>query len=127
MSLVKLTDCLLGKVTAGAIIGLDGGIWATTPGFFGDSHEMLAIATACASNSNAFYKGLTFLNELYVLTAIRDDTIVAERSGKHVILAQCPRCIVLGFQNEFTSFAKCSEAVRHLAELLRSPEFESQL
>jgi profilin len=127
MALLKLTDSLMGKVTGGVVIGLDGGIWATTPGFHGNPAETAVIAQAFFPHSGASYSGLTFQKDVYVITTNSPDLIIAQRSGHDLIIAKCPRCIVVAFHDEQLTYAKCYEAVMALAERLRSPEFEAIL
>jgi hypothetical protein len=127
MTVLTLTDSLIGKVTGGAITGLDGGIWSATPGFYPNPTEFAKIVTAFKPNSDAPYKGITFQGEPYILTMITEDALVAQRSNHAVIIAKCPRCLVFGFHDEQMPYAKCFQAVSELAARLRTPEMESLL
>jgi hypothetical protein len=127
MALLTLTDVLIGKVTGGAVIGLDGGIWSATPGFYGNPVEFAKIATAFKPNSDAPYKGMTFLGELYVITSISEDTIVAQRSNHSLVVTRCQKCLVIGFHDEQVPYTKCFQAVNDLAARLRTPEMEALL
>lgn len=117
--MLKVTDSLIGKVTGGAVIGWDGGIWATTPGFYGNPSEFATIASAFSPNSEAAYKGIYFQGELYVITSITDDTIVAQKSSHSIVASRCRKCIVVGFHDDQMSFEKCFNAVCELAQSLR--------
>ena len=92
MFMLKLTDSLIGSVTGGAVIGLDGGIWATTPGFYGNPLEFAAIAMAFTPGSDAPYHGIVFQNELYVVTSMSDSVIVEEQSQPGCSQVQQMRC-----------------------------------
>ena len=120
--MLKLTDSLIGKVTGGAVIGLDGGIWATTPGFYGNPSEFATLASAFNPNSEAAYKGIDFQGELYVVTSLSDDTLVAQKSSQSLVAARCQKCIVVGFNDDPMSFEKCVNAVNMLAESIRSSD-----
>jgi profilin len=126
MSILKLTDSLVGKVTGGAVIGLDGGIWATTPGFYGNPAETAVIAQAFAPKSSAPYQGLALQKDLYVITTMTPDLIIAQRANHDLFVARCPRCFVIAFRDEQMNFAQARDAVLSLAETLRAPEFEAQ-
>lgn len=119
MSMLKMTDTLIGHVTGGAVIGLDGGIWATTPGFYGNTIEFGALAAAFAPKSDAPYRGVEFQGERYVITSLTDDVIVAQKSSHGLVAAKCNKCIVIGFHDDQMSANKCYEAVTRLAATLR--------
>jgi hypothetical protein len=124
MALLTVTDCLIGKVTGGVITGLDGGIWSSTPGFYGNPMEFANMANAFEPNSNARYKGIIFQNELYVITSIDDQSIVAQRSNHSLIMLKCPECLVIGFHDEQMPYNKCFQAISDLAQRLRSSELD---
>ena len=119
MFMLKLTDSLIGSVTGGAVIGLDGGIWATTPGFYGNPLEFAAIAMAFTPGSDAPYHGIVFQNELYVVTSMTDSVIVAQKSNHNLVAAKCNKCVVVGYHEDQASFNKCYDAVIRLAEMLK--------
>lgn len=127
MSFHKMTDELIGRMTGGAILGLDGGIWASTPGFYGNSLEFSQIAAAFEPQSEARYKGLQFQNDLYVITSLSftDNIIVAQKSSSSLVVAKCDNCLVLGYHDEQMTFDECYQAVKELAEKLRSPETDA--
>lgn len=102
------------------MIGLDGGIWATTPGFYGNPSEFAALASAFDTNSEAAYKGIDFQGELYVITSLTDDVVVAQKSNHSLVAARCQKCIVVGFNDDQMAFEKCFSAVNMLAESIRS-------
>ncbi|KAK8883008.1 profilin, required for normal timing of actin polymerization in response to thermal stress [Tritrichomonas musculus] len=125
MSFHKMTDCLIGQMTGGAIIGFDGGIWASTPGFYGNPMEFYLIAAAFQPQSDAKYKGLQFQGDLYVITSLTDDIIVAQKSSSSLIIAKCINCLVLGYHDEQMPYNECYQAVTELAQILRNPENDS--
>lgn len=127
MSFHKMTDRLIGRMTGGAIIGFDGGIWASTPGFYGNPIEFSAIAAAFQPQSDAKYKGIQFQGDLYVITSLTDDIIVAQKSSSSLIVAKCINCLVLGYHDEQMSYSECYQAVTELARDLRNPENDTAI
>jgi hypothetical protein len=67
------------------------------------------------------------MNELYVITTITDDLIIAQRANHSVVIAKCPRCLVIGYHDEHMPFATCFASVSRLASDLRDPEFARNL
>lgn len=124
-----MTDRLIGRMTGGAIIGFDGGIWASTPGFYGNPIEFSVIAAAFQPQSDAKYKGLQFQGDLYVITSLacNNNVIVAQKSSSSLIVAKCINCLVLGYHDEQMSFSECFNAVTELAQALRNPENDALL
>ena len=127
MSLFTVTDSLIGKVTGGAIFGPDGGIWSATQGFYGNQKEFSAFATAFLPNSDALYKGLTFQNELYVVTSVSKEIVVAQKNNTHLVIANCNRCFVAGFHDEQISFSTCYDAIASLANAINSHQYDDIL
>ena len=127
MSMLRMTDTLIGRVTGGAVIGLDGGIWATTPGFYGNAAEFAALAAAFAPKSDAPYKGVEFQGERYVLTSITSDTIVAQKSSHGLVAALCNKCIVVGFHDDQMPADRCYQAVTGLAATLKEQPIDELL
>lgn len=121
----KLTDSLIGSVTGGAVIGFDGCIWSSTPGFYGNPAEFAIIATIFNPHSEAAYKGILFLGELYVLTFISEHTIIAQKNNHFIVLARCPKCLVFGYHDEQVPYEKCYKAVCMVAQQIRdNDEYE---
>jgi hypothetical protein len=121
MALLKWTDSLIGSVSGGAIIGPDGAIWAATPGFYGNPSEFAVMSETArlGAESEAACKGFKFQGELYVVTSITPERVIAQKMGHGIVIARCPKCLVVGFHDEQLTLAKCQEAVMKLAENLR--------
>jgi hypothetical protein len=125
MSLLKLSDPLMGKVTGGAVTALNGTIWSTTPGFYGNPREFARIATAFKPNSEPYCKGITFQGEAYLITAIDSDLIVAQHSNHSLVVAKCPKCLIFGFHDDRIPYAKCAQAVSELAAHFRASNMDA--
>ncbi|OHT10384.1 profilin [Tritrichomonas foetus] len=124
MNFLKLTDSLLGNVTGGAIIGFDGGIWAATPGFYGNHSELSRFESAFSPNSDAKLKGIHFMNDLYMITKCEENVFIAQNSTRGLVAAKCENCIVVGFHDELIPFVNCLKAVTSLANRLRNSEYD---
>jgi len=112
-------DPLIGRVTGGAIIGFDGGIWATTPGFYGSTSEFSQFRNIFVPNSEMIYKGVLFMGETYVVTNIKSDSVVAKKGTSSLVIAKCKDCIVLGFNDNQIKFETCQKAVMDLASRIK--------
>jgi hypothetical protein len=75
MVLLKVTDPLIGKVTGGAIMGLDG-VWCTTPGFYDNPSEFVPIAYTFNPESNDEQTPFATC----FATDLRDQELVTQRS-----------------------------------------------
>jgi hypothetical protein len=127
MSLLKLSDPLIGKVTGGAVTGLNGTIWSTTPGFYGNPKEFAKIAMAFKPNSECHCKGIPFQGETYLITVIDGDIIVAQHSNHSLVVAKCPKCLIFGFHDDRIPYAKCAQAVSDLAARFRTSDMDALL
>jgi hypothetical protein len=124
---MKLTHSLIRKVTGGAVIGPDGGIWSTTSRFYGNHNEFSMLTTVFKSQSDASYKAISFQNKLYVITTATDDVIIAQRSNHSIVIVKCLRCFVVGFDDDKISFSKCFDAFSQLTASLQALEFQASL
>lgn len=115
-------DYLIGKVTGGSIIGLDGGIWASTPGFYGSTAEFAHFKEAFDPQSEKIFKGIDFLGETYVVTDINPECVVAKKGTNSLVIVKRKNCIVLGYNDDQIKFETCYKAVFDLAHSL--PEVE---
>ncbi|EAY21260.1 hypothetical protein TVAG_166350 [Trichomonas vaginalis G3] len=111
-------DFLIGKVTGGCIIGLDGGIWASTPGFYGSTAEFSHFKDAFDPQSEMIFKGIVFLGETYVVTDINPEYVVAKKGANSLVIVKRPTCIVLGYNDDQIKFETCFNAVTKLAQSL---------
>ena len=126
MSLLRLTDQLIGHVTGGAVFGPDGGIWSATPGFYGIQSEFSSYSDAFLNrNSNVLYSGIEFLCEPFIVTSFSDELLIAQKSSYSVIIMNCEkRCFVIGFHDEQIPFERCYNAVKTLANGIIGNQFE---
>ena len=111
-------DCLIGKVTGGSIIGLDGGTWASTPGFYGSTSEFSLFKEAFNPSSEMIFKGIVFLGETYVVTDISSEVVVAKKGTNSLVIVKCVNCLVIGYHDDSIKFETCYKAVVDLAHTL---------
>lgn len=106
---------LIGKVTGGAIIGEDGGIYDATPGFYGLTEEFNQFKEAFQPSSKLVFKGIVFLGETYIVTGIKENTVIAKKGTNTLIIIKCPRCLIIGFHDDQINFDDCYQAMTELA------------
>ena len=119
MSYLSLIETLIGRVTGGAIIGMDGGIWASTPGFYGSTFEFSNFRQIFFPNSELIYKGILFMGELFVVTDIKKDIVIAKKGTITLIVSKCKDCIVLGYNDNQIKFETCFKAVNELCQQIK--------
>ena len=112
-------DCLIGKVTGGSIIGLDGGTWASTPGFYGSTSEFSLFKEAFNPSSEMIFKGIVFLGETYVVTDINSKVVVAKKGTNSLVIVKCENCLVIGYHDDSIKFQSCYDAVVNLASSIQ--------
>ena len=117
-------DCLIGKVTGGSIIGLDGGTWASTPGFYGSTSEFSLFKEAFNPSSEMIFKGIVFLGETYVVTDISSEVVVAKKGTNSLVIVKCSNCLVIGYHDDSIKFETCKKAVVDLANQISNSENE---
>ena len=120
----KYTDSLVGYVTGGALVGFDGVIWCTTPGFVGYQHELSNYYQIFEPNSEVSYKGLTFQGDSYAVYSLSDGIAKVKNNSSAIVIGKCPSCLIIGFCDDLTKFQSCSEAIEKARDTLTQDYLE---
>ncbi|KAG0266293.1 hypothetical protein BG011_002701 [Mortierella polycephala] len=107
-----------GKVSKGAIYGLDGSVWATSPGFNVSGDEVKKLVAAFADSKNIAANGLFIEGVKYVYLRTVGDSIYARHSSTGVNITKAKTCILVGCYGENMQAADCNNVVEGLAQYL---------
>lgn len=115
-------DLLIPGVTGGAVIGYDGTVFSTTPGFYVLTEETSKFRDVFKSNSNSKFKGLSFLDNVWMFDEISENYVVLKKENKKLVIARSKGCLVFGYHIKPEKFACCLETVRGLADMINKGE-----
>ncbi|KAF9183709.1 profilin, required for normal timing of actin polymerization in response to thermal stress [Haplosporangium sp. Z 767] len=112
-----------GKVSKGAIYGLDGSVWATSPGFNVSGDEVKSLVAAFSDSSNIAANGLFLEGVKYVYLRTVGDSIYARHGATGVTLTKAKTCVLVGFYGENMQAGDCNSVVENLAQYLVSMNY----
>lgn len=111
------------KLSSGAILGLDGGIWANSDDFPELSHEEAEVLTQGFDNPDILQnKGIRVASQKYISiqgipgSVIRGKGFELKATG--FTAKKCEQCIVIGFYGEGVQPGECNKIVEDFADYL---------
>jgi profilin len=108
-----------GKVSKAAIIGLQGGVWASTAGYTLSSAEEKEIITAFSNPDGVQASGLRLAGQKFFCLQANADSIYLKKSADGAVLAKTKQAILVA---EYVAPIQAPEAVpvvEGLADYLR--------
>ena len=122
----EILDDLLGKCTGAAILSLGGIVWYSTPGFYTNANEFQYFSNVFNEDSKSVYGGITFQNQVYLVLTQNQHTVTATTNTSFLILCKCKNCILFAYDENKTSYEKCTEAAEEAAKKLNENDFDKQ-
>lgn len=107
-----------GQASAGAIVGVDGSVWATSPGFNISSTEIKALINGFTDISSLRTPGLFLNKEKYLVLKADDTTIYGKKGATGVVCAKISQVIIIGIYSEGMIAEQCNVVVKQLAKYL---------
>ncbi|KAF8941307.1 profilin, required for normal timing of actin polymerization in response to thermal stress [Dissophora ornata] len=114
-----------GKVTKGAIFGLDGSLWATTPGFNVGGAEVNKLIAAFTDVGDIAAHGLFLEGQKYVFLRKNEasGSIYARNGTAGVACVKTNQAVLVGYYAEGLQAGDCNQVVENLADYLRGTGF----
>ncbi|KAF8938312.1 profilin-1A [Dissophora ornata] len=109
-----------GKVTKGAIFGLDGSLWATTPGFSVGTPEAQKLIAAFANTDDIQANGLYLEGKKYFYLRNGDNSIYARLGAAGVTCVKTNMAVLIGQYAENMQAGDCTVVVEALGDYLRN-------
>ncbi|KIM43791.1 hypothetical protein M413DRAFT_443689 [Hebeloma cylindrosporum] len=109
-----------GKVAKAAILGLQGGVWASTPGYTLSTEEQKAIVNGFSKPDDVLAGGLRLQGQKFFALRANGDTIQLKKSGDGAIIAKTTQAVLVA---EYVAPIQAPEAnpvVEGLADYLKS-------
>ncbi|GJJ68663.1 profilin [Entomortierella parvispora] len=110
-----------GKVTKGAIFGLDGSTWGISPDFQFAPEEIKKLVASFSNSDEAAAQGIYIGGKKFVF--LRDDpgrSVYARLGATGIACAMTGQTVIVGFYDESIGSGDCTVIVEGLADYLRS-------
>eukprot|EP00034_Subulatomonas_tetraspora_P000623 GABW01000878.1.p1 GENE.GABW01000878.1~~GABW01000878.1.p1 ORF type:complete len:125 (-),score=29.71 GABW01000878.1:63-437(-) len=105
-----------GFCSTGAIIGLDGSVWATSAGF--NVAEGAALARMFSDPSSAFASGITVAGVKYMCIRADPRSIYGKKGATGVVCVKTNQAILIGTYGENIQPGQCTTVVEKVADYL---------
>ncbi|KAG0024453.1 profilin, required for normal timing of actin polymerization in response to thermal stress [Entomortierella chlamydospora] len=110
-----------GKVSKAAIFGLDGGLWAVTPGFSIEAAELDKLIKAFDDANDVQEKGLYLEGQKYYYLRSSHNSVYARLGTTGVTCVKTNQAVLVGYYDESKQKAgECTMVVEALGDYLRS-------
>jgi len=105
-------------IAKGAIVGLDGNTWATSPGFTVTPAEGAALAALFNTPANAFGSGITVGGVKYLTLKADNRSIYGKKGTAGVCTVKTGQCIIIGVYGDGAQPGAAANTVEKLADYL---------
>ncbi|KAI0691432.1 profilin [Cytidiella melzeri] len=107
-----------GKVAKAAIVGAQGGVWASTAGFNLSSEEQKVITTLHASPDTAQANGIRLAGQKYFTIEANPRSIYGKKQADGCILVKTKQAILVAIYEGPTQAGEATPVVEGLADYL---------
>ncbi|KAI9221742.1 profilin [Blastocladiella britannica] len=120
---VDVNLCGTGKVTKGAIFGLDKSTWAVTPGLEVQATELDALLQAFKDPSGIRANGLRLAGQKHIALKCDDRSIYAKLGTGGLVAVKTNQAIVIGLYDQSIQPGEATKVVEGLADYLISVNY----
>ncbi|KAG8754998.1 profilin, required for normal timing of actin polymerization in response to thermal stress [Ceratobasidium sp. 428] len=107
-----------GKVSKAAILGQQGGIWATSPGFTLSPEEQQAIINMSKNPDAALAGGVRLAGQKYFTLQANDRSIYAKKQADGCVIVKTKQAILVTVHQAPLQMAESTPVVEGLADYL---------
>eukprot|EP01121_Diplochlamys_sp_Union-15-3_P014647 TRINITY_DN4699_c0_g1_i1.p1 TRINITY_DN4699_c0_g1~~TRINITY_DN4699_c0_g1_i1.p1 ORF type:complete len:127 (-),score=16.48 TRINITY_DN4699_c0_g1_i1:15-395(-) len=105
-------------VSVGSIVGHDGSVWATSPGFNVSADEVKKLLAGFTDPGPLRASGLFINGEKYLVLKADDRSIYGKKGTGGVVTVKTGQSILIGLYNEKIQPGQCANVVEKLADYL---------
>ena len=110
----SLLEQIQKEVICAGITGPDGTIWYTTPGLVTNELELRTIVGIFEKGSTAIYNGFTFQGKKFQLTAIDNNSFVAETNSSIFSVFRSDNFFVFTYEDQRRHREKCINVCEYI-------------
>ncbi|KAF8347597.1 profilin [Amanita rubescens] len=107
-----------GKVTQAAILGQQGGVWATSKGFQLSTEEQKAIVNAFKNQDNVRSSGLRLNSQKYFALSVNERSIYLKKQADGAVVVKTKQAILVAVYTTPLQAGETTPVVEGLADYL---------
>ncbi|PFH49481.1 hypothetical protein AMATHDRAFT_63180 [Amanita thiersii Skay4041] len=112
-----------GKVSKAAILGLKGGVWATSAGFTLSPEEQKALLTAHTNEAQTQASGLKLAGEKYFTLSVNPRSIYLKKQADGAVIVKTKQAILVAVYLAPIQAPEATPVVENLADYLISVQY----
>ncbi|KAG8766103.1 profilin, required for normal timing of actin polymerization in response to thermal stress [Ceratobasidium sp. 428] len=112
-----------GKVTKGAIVGQQGGVWATSPGFTLSQEEQNKITKLFNDPAAAQSGGVTLAGVKYFAVQADDQKFYGKKAADGCVLVKTKQAILVTVHNAPIQMGESAPVVESVGDYLKSQNY----
>ncbi|KIY65778.1 profilin [Cylindrobasidium torrendii FP15055 ss-10] len=109
-----------GKIKHAAILGLQGGVWATSPGFTIEQAEQTAILGSFSNPASVQESGIRTAGAKYFTLQANERSVYGKKGGDGIILVKTTQAVLVAVYTAPTQAPEATPVVEGLADYLIS-------
>jgi len=107
-----------GSVSKAAIVGVEGGVWSTSPGLDVTAEEIKAILSGLANPSTFQSSGVKVGGQKYMYILSDDNQVQGKQGATGVSIAKGVKCLIIGLYGEGQQQSNCRNQVERIRDYL---------
>ena len=107
-----------GKVSRGAIFGLDGSTWAISPGFNVSADEVKKIIAGFSDSGALLGSGIMCEGQKYMTLKADPRSVYGRKGNTGIVCVKTNQCFLVGFYDDKIQPGECTLVVEKLADYL---------
>lgn len=107
-----------GHLTDGAILGLDGSIWASSSNLKPSKEEGLSMVQSFSDPTAIRTKGIVLLGQKYIPIKADDRSIYGKKPNGGIVAVKTKKCVLIGAYGEGQQPGDAAKTVEDLADYL---------
>lgn len=108
-----------GAVSKAAICGLDGNVWAQSPGFNVKPDEVKKLVDGCKKSDNLRTNGVNVGGTKYIFLQSDEAQIQGKKDQTGISVAKAKTCLVIGAYGEGQQAGNCRSQVERIRDYLK--------
>ncbi|KAI0716038.1 profilin [Cerioporus squamosus] len=107
-----------GKINKAAIVGLAGGVWASSPGYTLSADEQKAIVNAFKDATTTQANGIRLAGQKFFTLQANDRSVYGKKGGDGCILVKTKQAVLVAEYGAPTQAPEATPVVENLADYL---------
>jgi len=107
-----------GAAVKAAVVGLEGGVWSSTPGLNVTPEEIKVLISGLSNPATFQSNGVVIGQEKYMYLQSDDSQIQGKKGAKGISVAKAGKCLIIGVYADGQQPGNCRQQVERIRDYL---------